>query len=148
MSLQETGIRITPDAVLSHNASGEVLNTYVRHVSPLDLWRRNGLRETEYQAGQRYGALWRQVCKPRSPAHSDTTRIIVDGGSDPLRAPDYEFAGGSELAAAQNAIGSDETTAFLNRLCGMEDWPSGDKRRFKRICRRGLERLAQHWRRR
>lgn len=146
MSLQETGIRITPDAVLSHNASGEVLNTYVRHVSPLDLWRRNGLRETEYQAGQRYGALWRQVCKPRSPAHSDTTRIIVDGSGALLEPP--SLATSPELESAQAAIGETESVEFLNRLCGMEDWPAGDKRRFKRICRKGLERLAEHWRRR
>lgn len=150
MSLQETGIRITPDAVLSHNASGEVLNTYVRHVSPLDLWRRNGLRETEYQAGQRYGALWRQVCKPRSPSHTDTTRIIVDGGGAAPEWLDNLDRGASvdDLASAQKAIGPEESVTFLNRLCGQEDWPAGDKRRFKRICRKGLERLAQHWRRR
>ena len=146
MRLEEVGLRITPDEVIAHNAAGEVIATYVRHVPPLDLWRRNGLRETEYQAGQRYGALWRQVCKPRSPAHSDTTRIIVDGQSE---SPEVVFIERSDaLADAQAAIGNEETTTFLNRLCGLEDWPPGDKRRFKRICRKGLERLAQHWRRR
>ena len=147
MRLEETGLRITPDEVIAHNAAGEVIATYVRHVPPLDLWRRNGLRETEYQAGQRYGALWRQVCRPRSPAHSDTTRIIVDGGG---AAPDMVDPGGraGELADAQAAIGNEETTTFLNRLCGMDDWPIGDRRRFKKICRKGLERLAEHWRRR
>lgn len=148
MRLEETGLRITENAVIAHNAAGEILGEYVRHKTPLQLWRRNGLRQTEYEAGLRYGSLWREVCQPRSPAHSDTTRIIVDGGS---AAPEHflPLAGGmGGLAEAQRAIHDEETITALNRLCGMDDWPGGDKRRFKRICRKGLEVLAVFWRRR
>src|SRR5574338_141192 len=118
----------------SVNRAGEVLNTYRRLLSPLDLWHRHGLRSASYEAGKRYGALWREVCQPRSPAHSDTTRIMVDGGG---AAPTERVFGldSRELQEAQAEIGAEETIAFLNRLCGLEDWPSGDKRRFKRICR-------------
>lgn len=140
--------KVTEYGTIAHDKrSGEVANVYVRHMAPLDMWKRNGgLRETEYQAGIRYGALWREVYQPRSPAHSDTTRIIVDGGASPPEArlpiPTEEFSD------AQSAIGDEETSAALNRLCGQEDWPAGDKRRFKRLCRKGLERLAALWRRR
>lgn len=145
MRLEEVGLRITEDAVLAHNAAGEIVGEYVRHKTPLQLWRRNGLRQAEYEAGLRYGQLWREVCQPRSPAHSDTTRIIVDGGG---AAPDPSMAQSSdELRHAQREIGDEETVTFLNRLCGMEDWPA-DKRRFKRKCRRGLEVLAALWLRR
>lgn len=166
--------KVTEYGTIAHDKrSGEVANTYGnrRLISPLKLWHTNtmrvlakaikyhkpprriakikeiGIDQELYDAGQRYGALWREVCQPRSPAHSDTTRIIVDGGSaipDPV---DY-MAGDSELREAQQAIHDEETVAFLNRICGMEDWPSGDKRRFKRKCRRGLETLAMLWRRR
>ena len=152
--------------------SGEIVNQYlgnIRHKPPLDMWRdetkrqvaksiqyhkgerhlakktADGLTEERYRAGLRYGALWRQVCRPNSGFHSDTTRIIVDGRSAP---PDLVLYGDSgELLDAQRAIGDEETIAFLNRLCGSESWPE-EKRRFKRICRKGLERLADHWRRR
>lgn len=141
--------KVTDYGTIAHDKrSGEVANVYVRHMAPLDMWKRNGgLRETEYQAGIRYGALWREVYQPRSPAHSDTTRIIVDGGS---AAPDIRIRveSSGEFADAQRAIGDEETSAALNRLCGQEDWPHGDKRRFKRICRKGLEVLAVFWRRR
>jgi len=147
MRLEETGLRITEDAILSHNASGEILASYVRHKTPLQLWRRNGLRQAEYEAGLRYGALWREVCQPRSPAHSDTTRIIVDGGGASWE-PDSRSVSAPDLVDAQAALRDEETVAFLNRLCGMEDWPPGDKRRFKRICRRGLQVLVELWRKR
>ena len=143
--------KVTDYGTIAHDKrSGEVANVYVRHMAPLDMWKRNGgLRETEYQAGIRYGALWREVYQPRSPAHSDTTRIIVDGGS---AAPDERNmlarANVGEFADAQAEIRDEETITALNRLCGMDDWPAGDKRRFKRICRRGLETLAMLWRRR
>lgn len=149
--LQETGLRITADAVLAHNSAGEILSTYIRHKTPLDLWHRNGLTTHLYETAKRYGALWREVCQPRSPAHSDTTRIIVDGGSAFSAGEDLQGRRGESvagLADAQAAIGDEETVAFLNRLCGQEDWPLGDKRRFKRVCRKGLEVLAQLWRRR
>lgn len=142
------------ETIAYDSRSGEVANTYVRHKSPLDIWYgkdtpgegKKGLRGLEYAAGLRYGALWREVCQPRSPAHSDTTRIIVDGGGSP---PDMvAWRGNGELAAAQQEIADEETITFLNRLCGMEDWPEGDKRRFKRKCRKGLEALARLWRRR
>lgn len=141
--------KVTDYGTIAHDKrSGEVANVYVRHMAPLDMWKRNGgLRETEYQAGIRYGALWREVYQPRSPAHSDTTRIIVDGGS---AAPDIRIRveSSGEFADAQRAIGDEETSAALNRLCGQEDWPVGDKRRFKRLCRKGLERLVALWRKR
>lgn len=145
--------KVTEYGTIAHDKiSGEVANVYVRHMAPLDMWKRNGgLRETEYQAGQRYGALWREVYQPRSPAHSDTTRIIVDGGSAIHSWEDIQGRRGEDvagLADAQRAIGDEETSAALNRLCGQEDWPAGDKRRFKRLCRKGLERLAALWRRR
>lgn len=147
--LQETRLHFPKDGAefYSVTAGGEVLNTYVRHKSPLDLWHRNGLTTHLYETAKRYGALWREVCQPHSPPHSDTTRIIVDGGAaipDPV---DY-VAGDSELHEAQRAIRDEETVTFLNRLCGMDDWPEGDKRRFKRVCSRGLETLAMLWRRR
>jgi hypothetical protein len=148
MRMDEAGLKITEDFVLSHNGAGEILNEYRRLKTPLQLWLRNGLRQTEYEAGQRYGALWREVCQPRSPAHTDTTRIIVDGGSSGMDRMGAEMRDSSALADAQAEIRDEETIAFLNRLCGLEDWPLGDKRRFKRKCRRGLEVLAVFWRRR
>ena len=149
MRLEETGLRITEDFVIAHNAVGEVLGTYVRHKSPLELWKRNGLRQTEYEAGLRYGALWREVCRPKSPPHSDTTRIIVDGsGAAPESSLVSAGVSSAEIADAQAALGDEETITFLNRLCGLESWPEGDKRRFKRVCRKGLERLVYFWRRR
>jgi hypothetical protein len=149
MRMDEAGLKITEDFVLSHNGAGEILNEYRRLKTPLQLWLRNGLRQTEYEAGQRYGALWREVCQPKSPPYSDTTRIIVDGrgapGEDAARMGGYRAP---ELADAQAEIRDEETITFLNRLCGMEDWPLGDKRRFKRKCRKGLEVLAVFWRKR
>jgi hypothetical protein len=141
------GYRVTDEAILAHDRrSGEVVNAYVRHKTPLEMWRRHGLRQAEYEAGIRYGALWREVCQPRSPAHSDTTRIIVDGSSAPPELVSGSDSG--ELREAQREIGDEETITALNRLCGQDDWPEGEKRRFKRLCRRGLERLAVLWRRR
>ncbi len=135
-------------AIHSVNRGGEVLNTYVRHKPPLDLWRRNGgLRQTEYEAGVRYGGLRREFCQPKSPAHSETARIVVDGGGAG-HDPRLVLARNHDFEAAQAEIGDEETIAALNRLCGLEDWPAGDKRRFKRVCRKGLERLAALWRRR
>lgn len=127
--------------------SGEIVNVYARHKTPLELWRRNGLGLTEYEAGIRYGALWRQVYRPRSPAHSDTTRVVVDGGGPVQREPERLADRSGELSAAQAEIGDPETVTMLNRLCGLEDWPA-DKRRLKRKCRRGLEVLTRLWRRR
>ena len=139
--------KVTDELTIAHDKrSGEIANTYRRIIPPLDLWRRNGLRQTEYEAGKRYGALWREVCQPRSPAHSDTTRIIVDGGQAPRET--HMGRDSDELRDAQQALGDEETITFLNRLCGMEDWPAGDKRRFKRKCRKGLEVLAVFWRKR
>ena len=166
--------KVTEYGTIAHDKrSGEVANTYGnrRLISPLKLWHTNtmrvlakaikyhkpprriakikeiGIDQELYDAGQRYGALWREVYQPRSPAHSDTTRIIVDGrGAPPTSAEFYARSG--ELSDAQTAVGDEETTTFLNRLCGLEDWPAGDKRRFKRLCRKGLERLAAVWRRR
>ena len=168
--------KVTEYGTIAHDKrSGEVANTYGnrRLISPLKLWHTNtmrvlakaikyhkpprriakikeiGIDQELYDAGQRYGALWREVYQPRSPAHSDTTRIIVDGGS---AAPDERNmlarANVGEFADAQAEIRDEETITALNRLCGMDDWPAGDKRRFKRICRRGLETLAMLWRRR
>jgi hypothetical protein len=148
MRQDEAGLKITEDFVLSHNGAGEILNEYRRLKTPLQLWLRNGLRQTEYEAGQRYGALWREVCQPRSPAHSDTTRIIVDGGSAAPEPGAFLLGASGGLQEAQREIRDEETITFLNRLCGMEDWPLGDKRRFKRKCRKGLEVLAVFWRRR
>ena len=150
MRQDEAGLKITEDFALSHNGAGEILNEYRRLKTPLQLWLRNGLRQTEYEAGQRYGALWREVCQPKSPPHSDPTRIIVDGGSS---APDesslvYRREHMESLRECQAEIRDEETITFLNRLCGIEDWPLGDKRRFKRKCRKGLEVLAVFWRRR
>jgi hypothetical protein len=148
MRMDEAGLKITEDFVLSHNGAGEILNEYRRLKTPLQLWLRNGLRQTEYEAGQRYGALWREVCQPKSPPHTDTTRIIVDGGSAPPEPGGYQMGAAGDLEEAQRAIGDEETIAMLNRLAGLDDWPLGDKRRFKRKCRRGLEVLAVFWRRR
>ena len=148
MRYEEAGLRITENAILAHNATGEILNIYIRHRTPLDLWHRNGLTTHLYETAKRYGALWREVCRPQSPAHSDTTRIIVDGSGKPGDGSFIPGGDGSELLDAQAAIGDEETTTALNRLCGMEDWPHGDKRRFKRICRKGLEVLAVFWRKR
>jgi hypothetical protein len=150
MRQDEAGLKITEDFVLSHNGAGEILNEYRRLKTPLQLWLRNGLRQTEYEAGQRYGALWREVCQPKSPPFSDPTRIIVDGGSASPEGPDYLYRRGAaeNLSDVQRAVADEETITFLNRLCGMEDWPLGDKRRFKRKCRKGLEVLAVFWRRR
>jgi hypothetical protein len=149
MRQDETGLKITEDFVLSHNGAGEVLNTYIRQKPPLELWRRHGLPETLYEAGRRYGRLWREVVGERSPAHSDTTRIIVDGGAS---APDHLPRGAawaeSEMEDAQKAIRNPEVASMLNRLCGQEDWPAGDKRRFKRQCKHGLAALVELWRRR
>lgn len=149
MRMQEYALHFdkSADAIHSVNRAGEVLNTYIQHVQPLELWRRHGLRQAEYEAGIRYGALWREVCRPKSPPHSDPTRVVVDGNS---AAPEgsWPVVSDSELGDAQRAIGDEETVTMLNRLTGLEDWPHGDKRRFKRKCRKGLERLAQLWRRR
>lgn len=155
--------------------SGEIVNLYlgnVRHKPPLDMWRDetkrvvakaiqyhkgerqvaaildDGLDEAKYQAGLRYGKIWRQAWRHKSPPHSDTTRIIVDGGPaahEPHIPVGRDWEALEELAAV---VGDAETSRFLDRLCGHEDWPKGEKRRFKRICRKGLERLADHWRKR
>ncbi|MCW5615837.1 MAG: hypothetical protein KIT32_12010 [Rhodocyclaceae bacterium] len=146
MRLQEYALAVTPDAVLSRNRAGEVLNTYVRHKTPLQLWHRHGLPKKLYDTATRYGALWREAWQPKSPAHSDTTRIIVDGAG----APPEPFLGSAhalrEIEALAPIIGDPEIVHALNRLCGQDDWPAGDKRRFKRLCRHGLERLAEYWR--
>jgi hypothetical protein len=148
MRMDEAGLKITEDFVLSHNGAGEILNEYRRLKTPLQLWLRNGLRLNEYAAGVRYGEIWRHAWKPRSPPHSDTTRIVVDGSGAPPE-PFFPFARDWEtLGELAKVIGDPETVQMLDRLCGHESWPAGDKRRFKRKCRRGLEVLAVFWRRR
>lgn len=147
MRLEEYDLRFskTGDEFYSVNRSGEILSTYVRHKPPLDMWLNNGLPQGLYQAGVKYGQIWRDTCRPKSPPHSDSTRIVVDGAG---AVPDALPAGDSrELRAAQAVIRDEETITALNRLCGIEDWPVGDKRRFKRICKHGLKRLWEHWRR-
>jgi hypothetical protein len=167
MRQDEAGLKITEDFVLSHNAAGEVLNEYRRIKPPLDMWRddtkrkvakairyhkdyktieyheKYGLSDEKYQAGVEYGKLWRESKRERSPPHGDTTRIIVDGSGgapDPVL-PTYS----RELHDAQRAVGDEETVTMLNRLCGEETWPEGEKRRFKRMCREGLALLAKFW---
>lgn len=133
--------------IARHKRSGEPVSKYRRLMTPLELWRRDGgLRQTEYEAGLRYGALWREVCQPKSPPHSDPTRVIVDGGGYEGRFGDYRAVNSDELREAQEAIRDEETIACLNRLCGLEEWPP-ERRRFKRICRRGLQVLVELWRR-
>lgn len=146
MRLEEYALAITPDAVISRNRAGEALNTYVRHKTPLQLWHRNGLPTKLYNTGQRYGALWRSAWQPKSPPHTDTTRIIVDGAGAPPE-PFFPYARDWQaLDEIAKAIGDKEVVQCLDRLCGHDDWPAGDKRRFKRLCMHGLKRLAEWWR--
>lgn len=159
MRLEETGLRILPAGdLIAHNAAGEIIREYPRRHTrpPLDIWFGKGtpaegkrsLNRTLYDAGVKYAEMWRNAYEPRSPAHSDTTRQVVDGSSAPPEPHLGNEHGLQELHELWRIIKDGETIHMLNQLCGEEWWPEGDKRRFKRICRKGLEVLAVFWRKR
>ena len=158
MRLEETGLRITENAVLAHNAAGEILSEYNRRHTrpPLDIWFGKGtpaegkrsLKRMAYEAGLRYAEMWRAAYQPRSPAGMKW-EIGVDGAAAaPMPRTGNDSAMRELQELWQTVIRDGEQIHHLNKLCGEEWWPEGDKRRFKRICRNALERLAMFWRKR
>lgn len=134
MSLQETGIRITPDAVLSHNAAGEVLNTYPRRARPSTLFTLRSMgdiTETMFVAGTRYARLYEAAGMNPRYAGGDPTKPKVDGSG---RAPD-ELAGNLMAQRTLNAIESEtlgrKGRDMLDSLCG-EDMTLTEYRKLAR----------------
>lgn len=123
MRLEEFGLHIpkTGDNYYSINSAGEVLNTYRRFPNPLvKMHRRDGLPLASYLAGYRYGQIWRAATQERSPPHTDTTRIIVDGGQRSFDPPPGNSAAQAELDALVGVLWGKETRHLLDHICGRE----------------------------
>lgn len=123
MRMQEVALHFpkTGDEYFSVNGSGEVLNTYRRFPNPLvKMHRRDGLPLKSYLAGYRYGQIWRQAWQEGSPPHTDTTRIIVDGGQRNFEPPPGNSHAQAELDALVGVLWGSETRHLLDHICGRE----------------------------
>ena len=159
MRYEETGLRITDDAVLSHNASGEILAEYRVHKTPLlrlyAVAIRRGWKDqtAEYEAGKEFGALYRASgLDPwqRAP-HSDPTRIVVSGSGKPMD----ELGGSDRAKMALERIEAflGPSYAIVEGICGQElsirdyAWRNQmDRRGVKKRLKAALSRLAEWFR--
>lgn len=111
----------TGDEYYSVNRTGEVLNTYRKFPNPLvKMHRRDGLPLKSYLAGYRYGQIWRVAWNEGSPPHTDTTRIIVDGGKRNFEPPEGNADAQAQLDALEGALWGSETRDLLDYICGRE----------------------------
>ena len=142
MRLEETGLRITDDAVLAHNAAGEIVSTYPKRARPSTLYTLRSMgdiTEAMFVAGTRYARIYEAAGMGPKYAGGDPSKPKVDGSG---RAPD-ELAGSVSAQATLNAIESEAVGMkgrdMLDHLCGadmtMTDYRDLVRRRWQAVHR-------------
>lgn len=155
---REHKLKITDGFVISETRRGDELNRYRRHRPPLEVLHRNGFSTGLYAAGKRYGEIWREAWQPRSPPHSDTTRIVVDGGGKEVPISMGDADAQKELDHLERHVLGRWPRKLLDQALGFEKslsdiawefnriWPGGlHRRKAKHMLRKALEALAIHW---
>lgn len=154
MRLEETGLRITDDAVLAHNASGEIIKVYPKRARPSTLYTLRSMGDITtamYEAGIRYARLYEAAGRAPKYAAGDPTKPKVDGsGSAPDELSGNVSAQVTLYAIRDEAIG-ERGMAMLDEICGrditMTDYRDLVRRRWKAVRRElnmHLDRL-DHW---
>jgi hypothetical protein len=154
MRLEETGIRITDDAVLAYNASGEVIKTYPKRTRPSTLFTLRSMgdiTEAMFTAGIRYSRLYEAAGRAPKYAGGDPTKPKVDGsGSAPDELSGNVSAQVTLYAIRDEAIGERGMT-MLDEICGrditMTEYRDLARRRWQAVIRElclHLDRL-DHW---
>ena len=132
MRQDETGIRITEDAVLSHNAVGEVLNTYKRP-RPTTLYTLRSMGDITvemYAAGIRYNRLYEAAGMSAKYTLGGYEPQVDGAGAAPGEMRGNVGAQLTLIAIREDALG-EKGADMLNDICG-EDMTMTDYRKLRR----------------